>query len=187
MLRAQTDVDSGMPDPVTPALALLRRAIALEPRYALAHGNAAMCHHCLDLHSGMREHARIAVEPAREGVLTSTIDVNTTFDAADFRNGIPRFAPEAWQANLALVDVLRGIAGRHGATPAQVALAWLLARKPWIVPLFGTRKLERLDENLGALSVGLTATDAADIQTAVAAIAIQGDRYPPDMMARSGL
>src|SRR3954463_14408715 len=95
----------------------------------------------------------VPFSPLGKGFLTGRIDASTTFDPSDFRGRIPRFSPEAREANQALVDLLRAVGGRHGATPAQVALAWLLARKPWIVPLFGTRKVERLDENLGALSV----------------------------------
>jgi aryl-alcohol dehydrogenase-like predicted oxidoreductase len=96
-------------------------------------------------------------------------------------------SPEARQANQALVDLIRSVGKRHGATPAQVALAWLLAQKPWIVPLFGTRTLERLDENLGALSVTLTASDLEEIQATSSTIEIQGARYPEQMLQRSGL
>lgn len=121
------------------------------------------------------------------GFLTGKIDASTRFDSSDFRNNIPRFAPEARKANQALVDLLRTTGARHGATPAQVALAWLLARKPWIVPLFGTRKLERLDENLGALAVTLTTNDLDEIETVAATIKVEGARYPEEMLRRSGL
>ena len=116
--------------------------------------------------------------PLGAGFLTGTIDATTTFDARDFRNLAPRFAPEAREANLALVDLLKRIAEGKHATPAQVALAWLLAQKPWIVPIPGTTKLHRLDENLGAASLTLTADDLRDIESAVARIPIQGARLP---------
>lgn len=116
--------------------------------------------------------------PLGAGFLTGKIDATTTFDARDFRSLVPRFAPEARQANLALVDLLKRIAEGKHATPAQVALAWLLAQKPWIVPIPGTTKVHRLDENLGAASVTLTADDLRDIESAVARIPIQGARLP---------
>lgn len=129
----------------------------------------------------------VPFSPLGKGFLTGKIDKSTTFDSSDFRNRIPRFSPHARKANQALVELLRGIGERHGATPAQIALAWLLGRKPWIVPLFGTRKLERLDENLGSLSVSLTADDLDELETAASTIKIQGARYPEDIMRRSGL
>jgi aryl-alcohol dehydrogenase-like predicted oxidoreductase len=129
----------------------------------------------------------VPYSPLGKGFLTGKIDASTTFDPSDYRNAIPRFSPEARQANQALVDLIRSVGKRHGATPAQVALAWLLAQKPWIVPLFGTRTLERLDENLGALSVTLTASDLEEIQTTSSTIEIQGARYPEQMLQRSGL
>ena len=107
------------------------------------------------------------------------------FDASDYRNNIPRFAPEARKANHGLVDRLRAIGTRHGATPAQIALAWLLAQKPWIIPLFGTRKLERLVENLGSLAVTLTAADLEEIDQVSSTMTIQGARYPEAMLRRS--
>ena len=109
----------------------------------------------------------------------------TTFAANDFRATIPRFAGEARHANLALVDLIRRIGARHGATPAQVALSWLLAQKPWIVPLFGTRTLSRFEENLGALDVALSDDDLATIDAAN--LRIQGARYPDHQMRRVGL
>jgi aryl-alcohol dehydrogenase-like predicted oxidoreductase len=129
----------------------------------------------------------VPFSPLGKGFLAGKIDATTTFNASDFRNRIPRFAPEAREANQALIDLLRRIGERHGATPAQVALAWLLAQKPWIVPLFGTRKLDRLDENLGSLSVTLTGDDLAEIEAAGSSIRIEGARYPEDIMRRSGL
>jgi aryl-alcohol dehydrogenase-like predicted oxidoreductase len=129
----------------------------------------------------------VPYSPLGKGFLTGKIDDSTTFDASDYRNAIPRFSPEARKANHALVDLIRSVGRRHGATPAQVALAWLLAQKPWIVPLFGTRTLDRLDENLGALSVTLTADDLDEIQTVASTIHIHGTRYPEEMLRRSGL
>lgn len=129
----------------------------------------------------------VAFSPLGKGFLAGKIGVNTTFAESDFRNRIPRFAPEAREANQALVDLIRTMGERHRATPAQVALAWLLEQKPWIVPLFGTRKLERLDENLASLSVTLTAGDLNELETVASSIKIEGARYPEDMMKRSGL
>jgi aryl-alcohol dehydrogenase-like predicted oxidoreductase len=129
----------------------------------------------------------VPYSPLGKGFLTGTIDEHTTFDRSDFRNNIPRFTAEARRANQVLVDLLRAIGERHAATPAQVALAWLLARKPWIVPLFGTRKLDRLDENLGSLSVTLTAVDLSEIEEVSSSIKVQGARYPEETLRRSGL
>ena len=129
----------------------------------------------------------VPYSPLGKGFLTGRIDESTRFDSSDLRNRIPRFSPEARKANQALVELLRTVGGRHGATPAQVALAWLLARKPWIVPLFGTRKVERLDENLGALTVTLTADDLDEIETVASTIKIEGARYPEELLRRSGL
>jgi aryl-alcohol dehydrogenase-like predicted oxidoreductase len=129
----------------------------------------------------------VPFSPLGKGFLAGRIDTSTTFTSNDFRSQIPRFAPEARAANQALVDLIRAVGERHGATPAQIALAWLLAQKPWIVPLFGTRKLERLEENLGALSVTLTDSELKEIETGAAAIRIEGARYPDAMMRRSGL
>lgn len=129
----------------------------------------------------------VPYSPLGKGFLTGTIDASTTFDSSDYRNAIPRFAPDARKANQTLVDLIRSVGERHGATPAQVALAWLLAQKPWIVPLFGTRALDRLDENLGALSVKLTGDDLDEIESVAATIEIHGTRYPEEMLRRSGL
>ena len=119
----------------------------------------------------------VPFSPLGKGFLTGTIDPNTTFEAVDIRNTIPRFAPDARAANQSMVDLLGEIATAKGATPAQVALAWLLAQKPWIVPIPGTRKLHRLDENLGAAELELTAADLAAIEEAAARITIEGARY----------
>ena len=127
----------------------------------------------------------VPFSPLGKGFLTGKIDVATEFAANDFRGSIPRFSEKARESNLALVDLIRRIGDRHGVTPAQVALAWLLARKPWIVPLFGTRKRERLEENLGALSVKLTSADLAELSDS--GIAIEGDRYPEVFMKMAGL
>ena len=127
----------------------------------------------------------VPFSPLGKGFLTGKIDVGTQFAANDFRGSIPRFSEKAREANQALVDLIRRIGDRHGATPAQVALAWLLAQKPWIVPLFGTRRRERLEENLGALSVNLTAADLAELSDS--GIAIEGARYPEAFMKMAGL
>jgi aryl-alcohol dehydrogenase-like predicted oxidoreductase len=119
----------------------------------------------------------VPFSPLGKGFLTGKIDAGTTFDASDFRNTVPRFAPENRMANQALVDLLGRIAGRKRATPAQIALAWLLARKPWIVPIPGTTKVHRLEENLGAVSIGLTPDDVRDIEAAAARIPVHGARY----------
>jgi aryl-alcohol dehydrogenase-like predicted oxidoreductase len=120
----------------------------------------------------------VPFSPLGKGFLTGKIDEKTTFDSSDFRNIVPRFTPEARKANLALVDLLRKIAERKKATPAQIALAWLLARKPWIVPIPGTTKLARLEENLGAAAIELTAEDLREIESASSKIKLQGARYP---------
>jgi aryl-alcohol dehydrogenase-like predicted oxidoreductase len=119
----------------------------------------------------------VPFSPLGKGFLTGKIDENTEFSSADFRNTVPRFSPEARKANQALVDLLASIAERKHATPAQIALAWLLAQQPWIVPIPGTTKLHRLQENLGAASVELTADDLRDIDAAASQIEVQGARY----------
>ena len=120
----------------------------------------------------------VPFSPLGRGFLTGTIDANTTFDKSDFRSSVPRFTPEARRANEALVALLRTTAGRKNATPAQIALAWLLARKPWIVPIPGTTKPARLEENVAAAAVDLTEDDLRDIDRAAAGITVQGARYP---------
>jgi aryl-alcohol dehydrogenase-like predicted oxidoreductase len=120
----------------------------------------------------------VPFSPLGRGFLTGKIDENTQFDSADFRNGLPRFTPEARKANKALVDLLTVIATRKRITPAQLALSWLLAQKPWIVPIPGTTKLLRLEENLGAVSVQLSAQDLGEIDSAASQVTVQGARYP---------
>ena len=120
----------------------------------------------------------VPFSPLGRGFLTGKIDESTTFDSTDFRNLVPRFTPEARKANKALVDLLAAVAARKKATPAQLALAWLLAKKPWIVPIPGTTKLHRLEENLGAAAIELTPDDLREIDSAASKITVQGDRYP---------
>jgi aryl-alcohol dehydrogenase-like predicted oxidoreductase len=129
----------------------------------------------------------VPFSPLGRGFLTGTIDENATFGALDIRSMIPRFTAEARKTNQALVDLLAAVAERKKATPAQIALAWLLAQKPWIVPIPGTRRLERLDENIGAVAVELTAEDLRDIEDAASGITVQGDRYPEDLERRTNL
>jgi len=119
----------------------------------------------------------VPFSPLGKGFLTGKIDETTTFDSTDFRNSIPRFTPENRKANQAVIDILGKIAERKKATPAQIALAWLLAQKPWIVPIPGTRKIERLEENIGAASIELTPGDLREIENAASTIAVQGARY----------
>jgi aryl-alcohol dehydrogenase-like predicted oxidoreductase len=128
----------------------------------------------------------VPYSPLGKGFLTGKITENTTFDSSDFRNTLPRFTPEARKANQALVDLLGQIAERKQATPAQIALAWLLARKPWIVPIPGTTKLHRLDENIGAVSVELTPDDLRNIESAASSIQVQGARYPEHIERMTG-
>src|SRR5204862_1356860 len=128
----------------------------------------------------------VPFSPLGAGFLTGKIDTTTTFDITDFRNRSPRFAPEARAANLALVDLLKRVAERKRATSAQIALAWLLARKPWIVPIPGTTKLHRLEENLGAASVELTPDDLRDIDSASSKMKMEGARYPERLEQMTG-
>jgi len=128
----------------------------------------------------------VPYSPLGKGFLTGAIDERTTLDATDFRNTIPRFTPEARKANRSLVDMLATIADRKGATPAQIALAWLLAQKPWIVPIPGTKKLTRFEENIGAAEIELTPCDLAEIERAASAITVQGARYPKHLEALTG-
>jgi aryl-alcohol dehydrogenase-like predicted oxidoreductase len=129
----------------------------------------------------------VPFSPLGKGFLTGKIDENTKFDSSDFRNIVPRFTPEARKANLALVDLLRKIAERKKATPAQIALAWLLAQKPWIVPIPGTTKLKRLEENIGAVGLEPTSEALREIDSAASEITIEGARYPEELEKRTGL
>jgi aryl-alcohol dehydrogenase-like predicted oxidoreductase len=123
----------------------------------------------------------VPFSPLGRGYLTGKIDENTTFASVDIRSRMPRFTPEARKSNRVVIDLLTRIGGQKGATPAQIALAWLLAQKSWIVPIPGSRKLERLDENIGALSVELTSDDLKEIEVAFSNITVQGARYPQDI------
>ena len=128
----------------------------------------------------------VPYSPLGRGFLTGAINDGTQFDANDFRNILPRFTPEGRRANQTLVDTLRQIAQRNGATPAQIALAWLLAQKPWIVPIPGTTKVHRLEENLAAADVELTREELRDIDSTISRIDVQGDRYPAELQERVG-
>ena len=128
----------------------------------------------------------VPFSPLGKGFLTGKIDENTRFDSSDFRNRVPRFDPEARKANRSLVEVLAQIAERKGATPAQLAIAWLLAQRPWIVPIPGTTKPHRLEENLGAADIELTDEDLNEIESATSQIEVRGDRYPAELQARVG-
>ena len=129
----------------------------------------------------------VPYSPLGKGFLTGAMDAKTTFDSSDFRSTLPRFTPEALKANQGLTDLLTAIGKRKSATPAQIALAWLLAQKPWIVPIPGTTKLNRLDENIGAASVELTPDDLSEIENAAAKITVFGARYPEKLEKMTGL
>lgn len=171
--------------------ATVRRAHAVQPVAALqneyslwtrdveTNGTLAVCE---ELGIGL-----VPFSPLGRGFLTGAIGKDTRLAEGDMRAALPRFTPEALETNLALVDLLKRVAAEKAATPAQVALAWLLAQKPWIVPIPGTTKLSRLEENLGAVVVHLTATDLAEIETAAAAVRIEGERYPAALQAATGL
>ena len=158
----------------------IRRAHAVQPvtalqsEYSLWWRNieAEILPTCEELGIGL-----VPYSPLGRGYLTGKVDENTTFDSSDIRSRNPRFTQEAIKANRAVIDLLERIAKQNNATPAQIALAWLLAQKPWIVPIPGSRKLERLDENNGALNIELSANDLAEIQTAMSQIKVVGDRY----------
>ncbi|MBF6593556.1 MAG: aldo/keto reductase [Thermaceae bacterium] len=128
----------------------------------------------------------VPYSPLGRGYLTGKMDETTTFDKADIRNKLPRYTPEARKANRGVIDLLSQIAEQKGATPAQVALAWLLAQKPWIVPIPGSRKLERLDENIGALDVEFVPGDLQKVEDAISKITVQGDRYPQELRPATG-
>ncbi|RAZ90539.1 aldo/keto reductase [Mesorhizobium hawassense] len=129
----------------------------------------------------------VPFSPLGAGFLTGKIDENTKFDPSDFRNNVPRFSPEARKANMALVEVVKDVAGRKGVTAAQVALAWLLAQKPWVVPIPGTTKLHRLEENLGAVDVALSPQDLRELADALAEIEVRGERLPEAALKMTGL
>ncbi|MBO3737341.1 aldo/keto reductase [Actinoplanes flavus] len=166
------------------AVATVRRAHAVQPVTAVQNEyslwwrgpEAELIPACAELGIGL-----VPFSPLGRGFLTGKMDADTTFAPGDMRAGLPRFDAEARRANQALVDLLTSVAAGKGATVAQIALAWLLARQPWIVPIPGTRRLERLDENLGAAAVDLTAADIERIETAAAAIEVHGARYPEHM------
>ena len=128
----------------------------------------------------------VPFSPLGRGYLTGKIDENKTFASADIRSRLPRFTPEARKANRVVIDLLARIGEQKGATPAQIALAWLLAQKPWIVPIPGSRKIERLDENIGALAVELKPDDLREIKSAISKITVQGDRYPENLKRQTG-
>jgi aryl-alcohol dehydrogenase-like predicted oxidoreductase len=167
----------------------IRRAHAVQPVTALQNEysiwtrdpEAEALDMCEELGIGF-----VAFTPLGAGFLTGKIDTNTTFDSTDFRNISPRFTLENRKANLALVDLLKRVAEQKEATPAQIALAWLLAQKPWIVPIPGTRRLERLEENIGAVHVELTPEDLHEIEAAAAKIQIQGARLPESVLKHTG-
>jgi len=170
-----------------PGAQTVRRAHAVQPVAALqneyslwtrgpeANGILAVCE---ELGIGL-----VPYSPLGKGFLTGVMNKNTKLGEGDFRNLLPRFTPEAMEKNQALIDLLKRIAGEKKATPAQIALAWLLAQRPWIVPIPGTTKLHRLDENLGAVDVALTPGDLSEIREALAQIDIEGERYPPELLA----
>jgi aryl-alcohol dehydrogenase-like predicted oxidoreductase len=129
----------------------------------------------------------VAYSPLGKGFLTGKIDENAKFDSSDFRSTLPRFTPEALKTNQAMIDLLGGMAKRKNATPAQIALAWVLAQKPWIVPIPGTTKLNRLEENIGAVSIQLTPEDLQEINAATSKIKLEGARYPERLQKMTGL
>lgn len=173
-----------------PAAQTVRRAHAVQPVTTLQNEYSlwtrgpetnGILDTCRELGIGL-----VAYSPLGKGFLTGAMNKDTKIGDNDFRKHLPRFSPEAMAANQAMVDLLTRIAAAKQATPAQIALAWLLAREPWIVPIPGTTKLHRLEENLAAAAVELTASDLAEIEKAAAAIHIEGDRYPPHLMATIG-
>ncbi len=168
----------------------IRRAHAVQPLTALQSEyslwtrgpEAEVLPTCEELGIGF-----VPYSPLGKGFLTGKIDETTSFESTDFRTTLPRFTPAARKANQALIDLLASIGERKNATPAQIALAWLLAQKPWIVPIPGTTKLSRLDENLGSAAVELTADDLREIESAASKISITGDRYPEKIEKMTGL
>jgi len=173
-----------------PGAATVRRAHAVQPVAVLQNEYSlwtrgvetnGILEACEELGIGL-----VPYSPLGKGFLTGAMSRETSLGEGDFRSRLPRFTPEAMDKNQALVDLLKSVAGIKGATPAQIALAWLLAQKPWIVPIPGTTKLHRLEENIAAADVALSAQELADLQTAADAIQVEGDRYPPELMAMIG-
>jgi aryl-alcohol dehydrogenase-like predicted oxidoreductase len=172
-----------------PSAQTIRRAHAVQPVTAIQNEYSLwwrlpeeeVLPTCEDLGIGF-----VPYSPLGKGFLTGKINESTTFDSSDIRSRIPRFMPEARKANLALLDLLAEIAEKKGATLAQLALDWLLAQKPWIVPIPGSRKLQRLEENIGAVNVELTPVDLQEIESALSKITIQGDRYPKEFGRQTG-
>jgi aryl-alcohol dehydrogenase-like predicted oxidoreductase len=167
----------------------IRRAHAVQPVTALQNEYSLWWRRPEEAVIPMLEELGIGLvpySPLGKGFLTGKIDENAKFDNTDFRSTLPRFTPDALKANQALIDLLGSIAGRKKATPAQIALAWLLARKPWVVPIPGTTKLRRLEENIGALSVELTPEDLREIEDAASKIEVQGARYPEKLEQMTG-
>lgn len=173
-----------------PSAATLRKAHAVQPVSALQNEYSlwtrgpetnGILDTCEELGIGL-----VPYSPLGKGFLTGAMGKDTKLDAGDFRSRLPRFTPEAMAKNQALVDLLTRIGASKGATTAQIALAWLLARKPWIVPIPGTTKLHRMEENAGAADIELTDADVAEIERAAAEIVIEGDRYPPELQAMVG-
>jgi aryl-alcohol dehydrogenase-like predicted oxidoreductase len=174
-----------------PGAQTVRRAHAVQPVTALQNEYSlwtrgpetnGILEACKELGIGL-----VAYSPLGKGFLTGAMNKDTKLGEGDFRNILPRFTPEAMEKNQALVDLLKRIADEKKATPAQIALAWLLAQKPWIVPIPGTTKLHRLEENLGAADIELTAQDLAEIERAASAIRVEGERYPEQLLATTGL
>jgi aryl-alcohol dehydrogenase-like predicted oxidoreductase len=173
-----------------PGAETVRRAHAVQPVTALQNEYSlwtrgpetnGILQACEELGIGL-----VAYSPLGKGFLTGAMGKETKLEAGDFRALLPRFTPEAMAANQALVDLLKQIGAKKQAAPAQIALAWLLAQKPWIVPIPGTTKLHRLEENIAAADVVLTAQDLAEIEKAAATIEVEGERYPPHLMATTG-
>ena len=168
----------------------IRRAHAVQPVTALQSEYSLWTRHSeVDVLPALEELGIgfVPFSPLGRGFLAGKLDENTAFDSSDFRNKLPRFTPEALKANRALVDLLGQVAERKQATPAQIALAWLLAQKPWIVPIPGTTKLSRLEENIAAANVELTPSDLQEIEDAAAKIEVQGARYPEELDRLTGL
>ena len=174
-----------------PGAQTVRRAHAVQPVTALQNEYSlwtrgpetnGILEACEELGIGL-----VAYSPLGKGFLTGAMSKDTKIGDNDFRKILPRFTPEAMETNQALIDLLKRIGDDQRATPAQIALAWLLARKPWIVPIPGTTKLHRLEENLGAADIVLTADDLAEVETAAAAIQVEGERYPEQLMKTTGL